>query len=127
MTGKYNIIVCLNNYIEIFYSHQEDKRPGISLRDNTLLRQRKEANPPEEKYLGKNVEGVPIKVHSQEKVPKKVLSHGEFKPLERIIEDLELEKTLSDVLPAKKVWQGLNVGDELCDSPSRIDSYPELV
>jgi hypothetical protein len=44
------------------------------------------------KYLGKNVEGVPVKVRSQEKVPKKVLSHGEFVPFKKIIEDLELEK-----------------------------------
>ena len=61
------------------------------------------------KYLGKNVEGVPIRVRSQEKVPKKVLSHGEFVPLKKIIEDLELEKTLSEVLPAKKVWPVLTL------------------
>ena len=28
------------------------------------------------KYLGKNVNGVPVKVRSQEQIPKKVLSHG---------------------------------------------------
>jgi len=37
------------------------------------------------------VEVVPIRVRSQEKVPKKVLSYGEFVPLKKIIEDLELE------------------------------------
>ena len=33
------------------------------------------------KYLGKNVNGVPIKVRSQDQIPKKVLSHCEFMPL----------------------------------------------
>ncbi len=40
------------------------------------------------KYLGKNVNGVPVKVRSQDQVPKKVLSHGEFVPLKKIAEDL---------------------------------------
>ena len=47
------------------------------------------------KYLGKNVNGVPVKVRSQEQIPKKVLSHGEFVPLKQIAEDFELEKILS--------------------------------
>jgi hypothetical protein len=44
------------------------------------------------KYLGKNVNGVPIRVRSQDQIPKKVLSHGEFIPLLKIVGDLELEK-----------------------------------
>ena len=56
------------------------------------------------KYLGKNVNGVPIRVRSQDQIPKKVLSHGEFIPLLKIVGDLELEKILSDVLPNKEVW-----------------------
>ena len=55
------------------------------------------------KYLGKNVNGVPVKVRSCEKIPKKALSHGEFIPLKKIAEDLMLEKLLSDVLPSKDV------------------------
>ncbi len=55
------------------------------------------------KYLGKNVNGVPVKVRSQEQIPKKVLSHGEFVPLKKITEDLVLEKTLSGVLPDRDV------------------------
>lgn len=55
------------------------------------------------KYLGKNINGVPVRVRSGEKIPKKVLSHGEFLPLKKITEDLTLEKLLSDVLPGKEV------------------------
>jgi transposase len=61
------------------------------------------------KYLGKNVDGVPVRVRSQGKIPKKVLSHGEFVPLKKITEDLELEKILSDVLPSKEVWPVLTL------------------
>lgn len=56
------------------------------------------------KYLGKNVDGVPVKVRSQDQIPKKVLSHGEFVPLKKIAEDLELEKILRGVVPGKEVW-----------------------
>jgi len=56
------------------------------------------------KYLGKNVNGVPIRVRSQDQIPKKVVSHGEFIPLLKIVGDLELEKILSDFLPNKEVW-----------------------
>ena len=56
------------------------------------------------KYLGKNVNGVPIRVRLRDQIPKKVLSHGEFIPLLKIAGDLELEKILSDVLPNKEVW-----------------------
>ncbi len=55
------------------------------------------------KYLGKNVNGVPVKIRSQNKIPKKVLSHGEFLPLKKIAEDLHLEKILSCVLHRKEV------------------------
>lgn len=56
------------------------------------------------KYLGKNVNGVPVKVRSQDQIPRKVLSHGEFVPLKKISDDLELEKILSGVVPGKDVW-----------------------
>jgi hypothetical protein len=56
------------------------------------------------KYLGKNVNGGPVKVRSQDKIPKKVLSHGELVPLKKIAEDHELEKILTSVLPEKEVW-----------------------
>lgn len=55
------------------------------------------------RYLGKNVNGVPVKVRSQDKIPKKVLSHGEFVPLKKISEDLKLEETLSLTLPSNEV------------------------
>ena len=61
------------------------------------------------KYLGKNVNGVPVKVRSQEQIPKKVLSHGEFVPLKQITEDLKLERILSGVLHDKEVWPVLTL------------------
>ena len=42
-------------------------------------------------------------------MPKKVLSHGEFVPLKKIMEDLDLEKVLSDILLAKEVWPALTL------------------
>jgi hypothetical protein len=56
------------------------------------------------KYLGKNVNGVPVKVRAKDQIPRKVLSHGEFVPLKKITEDLKLERILSGVLLDKEVW-----------------------
>jgi len=61
------------------------------------------------KYLGKNVNGVPVRMRSKDQIPKKVLSHGEFVPLKKIAEDLELEKILSGVLLSKEVWPVLTL------------------
>jgi transposase len=61
------------------------------------------------KYLGKNVNGVPVKIRSKDQIPKKVLSHGEFVPLKKITEDLELEEILAGVLPSKEVWPVLTL------------------
>ena len=72
------------------------------------------------KYLGKNVNGVPVRVRSQEKIPKKVLSHGEFVPLKKITEDLELEKILSDVLPTKEVWPVLTLAMNYATRPRAL-------
>jgi hypothetical protein len=65
------------------------------------------------KYLGKNVNGVPVKVRSQDQMPRKVLSHGEFVPLKKIADELKLEKVLSDVLPVKEIWPE----DQKADGP----------
>jgi transposase len=72
------------------------------------------------KYLGKNVNGVPVRVRSQEKIPKKVLSHGEFVPLKKITEELELEKILSDVLPSKEVWPALTLAMNYATRPRAL-------
>jgi transposase len=56
------------------------------------------------KYLGKNLNGVPVKVRSKDQIPKKVLSHGEFIPFRKIAEDLNLEHILSEALPANEIW-----------------------
>jgi transposase len=55
------------------------------------------------KYLGKNLNGVPVKVRSKDQIPKKVLSHGEFIPFRKIAEDLNLEHILSEALPANEI------------------------
>lgn len=65
------------------------------------------------KYLGKNVNGNPIKVRSQTgpliSTPKKVLSHGEYLPLLKIIDDLKLEDVLLKLLPEQHVWTALTI------------------
>ena len=78
------------------------------------------------KYLGKNVNGVPIRVRSQDQIPKKVLSHGEFIPLLKIAKDLELEKILSEVLPNNEVWPVLTLAMKYVTHP-RFDSHSKLV
>jgi transposase len=72
------------------------------------------------KYLGKNVNGVPIKVRSQGQVPKKVLSHGEFVPLLNIIEGLQLEEILSDILPNKEIWPVLTLAMNYVTRPRAL-------
>ena len=61
------------------------------------------------KYLGKNLNGVPVKIRSKDQFPKKVLSHGEFIPLRKISEDLDLEQILSETLPANQIWPVLSL------------------
>lgn len=80
------------------------------------------------KYLGKNVNGVPVKVRSINKLPKKVLSHGEIVPLKMIAEDIKLETILSDVLPSKDVWPVLALAMNFAIHPralSHIQSWFE--
>ena len=80
------------------------------------------------KYLGKNVNGVPVKVRFQDQMPKKVLSHGEFVPLKKITEDLEPENILSGVLPGKEVWPILALAMNYATRPralTRIHSWYE--
>ena len=72
------------------------------------------------KYLGKNVNGVPVKVRSVDQMPKKVLSHGEFVPLKKIAEDLELEEVLSGVLPGKEVWPILTLAMNFATRPRAL-------
>ena len=61
------------------------------------------------KYLGKNLNGVPVKVRSKDQVPRKVLSYGEFVPLRKIAEDLNLENILSETLHANEIWPVLSL------------------
>jgi transposase len=61
------------------------------------------------KYLGKNLNGFPVKVRSKDQIPRKVLSHGEFVLLRKISEDLNLEQILLETLPANEVWPVLSL------------------
>ncbi len=72
------------------------------------------------KYLGKNVNGVPVKIRSQNQIPKKVLSHGEFVPLKNIINDLDLENILSCVLNARDVWPALALAMNYATRPRAL-------
>jgi transposase len=72
------------------------------------------------KYLGKNVNGVPVRVRSQDKMPKKVLSHGEFVPLQNITEDLKLDEILSSVLPEREVWPVLTLAMNYVTRPRAL-------
>jgi len=72
------------------------------------------------KYLGKNVNGVPVKVRSTDQTPKKVLSHGEFIPLLNITNDLGLDKTISSVLPIKDVWPVLTLAMNYVTRPKAL-------
>lgn len=51
------------------------------------------------RYLGKNVEGVPVKVRGAAYTPKKILSYGEFLPLKKIIGTLGIDQILSTLFP----------------------------
>lgn len=84
------------------------------------------------KYLGKNVNGTPIKIRSQTtpliSTPKKVLSHGEYLPLLKIINDLDLESILQKTLPLQHVWTALTIAMNYLIKPlssSHIKSWYE--
>jgi len=84
------------------------------------------------KYLGKNVSGKPLKIRSQTapliSTPKKVLSYGEYLPLLKIIDNLQLEQLLSLVLPKEHVWTVLTIAMNYILKPlasSHIQSWYE--
>lgn len=122
--------MCLNNYMKSFTRIKKINGQEYLYEITPYYDKEKKQIRQKSKYLGKNVEGVPVRVRSQEKVPKKVLSHGEFVPLKKIIEDLELEKTLSEVLPAKKVWPVLTLAMNYAIRPrglTHIQSWYEAL
>jgi transposase len=61
------------------------------------------------KYLGKNVNGVPVKVRSQQQPPKRVLSYGEFLPFQHIIQELNLEQYLTKLFTSAQTWSLLTM------------------
>ena len=73
------------------------------------------------KYLGKNLNGFPVKVRSKDQVPRKVLSYGEFVPLQKISNDLDLDGILSEKLPAKEVWSVLSLAMNYVIRPQALN------
>jgi transposase len=61
------------------------------------------------KYLGKNVNGVPVKVRSQQQPPKRVLSYGEFLPLQHITHELQLDFHLDKLFSPAQTWSLLTM------------------
>src|SRR5512136_395634 len=99
--------MCLNNYMRSFTRVKKINGQEYLYEITPYYDREKKQIRQKSKYLGKNVNGVPIRVRSQDQIPKKVVSHGEFIPLLKIVGDLELEKILSGVLPSKDVWPAL--------------------
>jgi transposase len=60
-------------------------------------------------YLGKNINGVPVKVRSQCQPPKRVLSYGEFIPLTNIVNQLQLDTLLKRLFPDTQTWSLLTM------------------
>ena len=54
------------------------------------------------KYLGKNVDGEPVRVRQTTGMPRQVLSYGEFQPLLQIAEELGMGKILGEMFLDKK-------------------------
>ena len=61
------------------------------------------------KYLGKNINGIPVKVRSQHQPPKRVLSYGEFLPLQHIINELQLDRHLTKLFSPSQTWSLLAI------------------
>ena len=80
------------------------------------------------RYLGKNVNGVPVKVRSQYHPPKRVLSYGEFLPLLHIARELELERHLTKFFSSVQTWSLLTMAMSQVIRPralSHINSWYE--
>lgn len=54
------------------------------------------------KYLGKNVNGTPVRVREQHNVPRRVLSYGEFQPLLKTAEELGIKRILEGMFSDEK-------------------------
>lgn len=54
------------------------------------------------RYLGKNVNGTPVKILSQGAPPKKILSYGEFLLLSKIVKELNLDRTLQELFSERE-------------------------
>jgi transposase len=112
--------MCLNTYMKSFTRIKKINGIEYIYEISPFYDKEKKQIRQKSKYLGKNVNGVPVRVRSQGKIPKKVLSHGEFVPLLKITEDLELERILSGILPAKDVWPILTLAMNYAARPKAL-------
>ena len=112
--------MCLNNYMKSFVRVKKIHGQEYLYEITPYYDKEKKQIRQKSKYLGKNVNGVPVKVRSHDQAPKKVLSHGEFIPLLKITGDLELEQVLSGVLPSKEVWPVLTLAMNYVTRPRAL-------
>ena len=101
--------MCLNTYMKSFTRIKVINGQEYIYEITPYYDKEKKQIRQKSKYLGKNLNGVPVKVRSKDQFPKKVLSHGEFIPLQKIADDLNLEHILSEILPANEVWPVLSL------------------
>jgi len=99
--------MCLINYMKSFTRVKIIKGNEYLYEITPYYDKEKKQIRQKSKYLGKNFDGVPVKIRSKDKVPKKVLSNGEFLPLLKISKDLSLEQILSETLPENEIWPAL--------------------
>ena len=101
--------MCLNNYMKSFTRIKVINNKEYLYEITPYYNKEKKQIRQKSKYLGKNLNGVPVKIRSKDQIPKKVLSHGEFIPFRKIAEDLNLEHILSEALPANEIWPVLSL------------------
>jgi transposase len=109
LTISINSNMCLNTYMKSFTRVKVINGQEYLYEITPYYDKEKKQIRQKSKYLGKNLNGFPVKVRSRDQVPKKVLSYGEFIPLRKISNDLDLDGILSEKLPAKEVWSFLSL------------------
>ncbi|MDD3007185.1 MAG: IS1634 family transposase [Candidatus Pacebacteria bacterium] len=80
------------------------------------------------RYLGKSVDGEPVRVRDANRVPRLTFAYGEYLPLLAILDALRLDTLLSEHLPGTKVQALLTLALNRVISPlplSQIESWWE--
>lgn len=80
------------------------------------------------RYLGKSVDGEPVRVRDANRIPRLTFAYGEYLPLLAILDALHLETLLSEHIPGAKVQALLTLALNRVISPlplSQIESWWE--